>query len=56
MSNESITNLRDPVNDQDATNKQWVDQHFLQKKGDTMSGNIDMQGYSIGNVGAPSLA
>jgi hypothetical protein len=42
MGNNKITNLATPTNGTDVTNKNYVDNNFLQLTGGTMSGNIDM--------------
>ena len=40
MDNTGIRSLADPVADKDAVNKNYVDTQFVNKTGDTMSGNL----------------
>ena len=54
MTGNRIINLEDPVNAQDACIKEYGENHFLQKKGDLMEGDLDMAGYVISNVPTPT--
>ena len=53
MNNNKITSLADPVNDQDASTKTYVDTK-LNKSGDSMSGTLDMNRNKITDLANPT--
>ena len=59
MKNHEIKNLSDPTTDKSVVNKKWVTDHVsgssLTSSGFTMTGNIDMGGYSITGLAGGSV-
>ena len=53
LNNNKITDLTNPVNDQDATTKMYVDTK-INKSGDTMSGSLNMSNNKITNLADPT--
>ncbi len=58
MSNALITGLANPIQPQDAANKDYVDTqvgggNFVLKSGDTMLGGLDMNGFSLSGLPMP---
>lgn len=51
--NTTIVQVANPVNNTDAANKQYVDTKVA-KSGDTMSGNLNMGGFSVKGVATPT--
>ena len=51
--NTTIIQVANPVNNTDAANKQYVDTKVA-KSGDTMSGNLNMGGFSVKGVATPT--
>ena len=56
MGGNYINNVHDPVDLTDGVPKQCVDDNYVKKIGDTMSGDLNMGGHSVINLGAPSIA
>ncbi len=50
MNGNEISGLVDPINDDMAASKGYVDSNFLDLAGGTMVGNVDMGGYEITNM------
>ncbi len=50
MNGNEISGLADPINDDMAASKGFVESNFLDLAGGTMVGNIDMGGYEITNM------
>jgi len=48
MTGNTLTNVSNPVNEHDAANKEYVDENVgISKNGDTMLGDLDMNGYRL---------
>ncbi len=47
MGNNKILKLADPITPKSATNKEYVDNNFLSKRGGSLLGNVAMSGQSI---------
>ena len=48
MTGNTLTNVSNPVQDHDAANKIYVDENAgVSKNGDTMLGNLDINGYRL---------
>jgi len=48
MSRNTLTNVSNLIEDHDAANKVYVDENAgVSKNGDTMLGNLDMNGYRL---------
>ena len=55
MQQNEIINLPDvPSVDHSAASKKYVDDHFVSSSGDVMTGNLDMGGHVVVNVGVPT--
>ena len=54
MSGNTLTNVSNPLEDHDAANKVYVENAGVSKNGDTMLGNLDMNGYRLTKL-SPSL-
>ncbi len=50
MNGNEISGLADPINDDMAASKRFIESNFLDLAGGTMVGNIDMGGYEITNL------
>ncbi len=50
LTNSRITDVNTPQEGTDAANFAWVDSNFVNRSGDTMNGNIDMNGNNITDI------
>jgi hypothetical protein len=54
MGSNKITNLGNPANGNDATNKNYVVNNFVQLSGSIMTGNLNMNSNKITNLATPT--
>ena len=58
MTNNKITNLADPVDPNDSTDKSWVEAHtvgkYLPNSGGALTGELNMSNNKITNLGSPT--
>jgi len=50
MGNQNITNINDPENDGDATNKKYCEDNYINASGDKMTGDLNMNNHRIINT------